>query len=398
MRGRIRSIKPESCLDEELWDAEQRTGLPLYRCFTGLWMYADREGRFEWRPRALKTVILPYWSGEMEDALEALSKERFIEHYKVDGKEYGLVCKFLEHQTPNHKEPPSKIPPPARGSPGLSRESPVLVPVESGTRDDSVSHPPQEDPPPGPGRPATSGNGLGTEGNGREGEGSGACAPKPSPTLPPGLESDMAKLEADLRSRGAAALGSAPPASPSLPPGMSTLGSALGAALRPAGTSSYDRSKAKLDGLIEAGNAANEAAARGDWTAQHQSNCFRRAFEAVQRTMANMGGKTVGSFHADVLRTAELQERDPGELFAETLTAWLARGLNEMERRAPYACFHGAWGELTSKGATRDGDYQETSKEAWRKAMAELDAHGQSARYQELAERAKRIKAREDKS
>lgn len=112
MRPRIRTIKPEIHTDEELWDLEQQTGLPVFRAFVGLWSYADREGRFEWRPRPLKAAILPYWEGDFEEVLDALVVARFVIRYSVDGKTYGWVRTFTEHQVVNTREPPSFLPAP----------------------------------------------------------------------------------------------------------------------------------------------------------------------------------------------------------------------------------------------------------------------------------------------
>jgi hypothetical protein len=94
VRGRIRSIKPEVADDEELWDLGAETGLPVFQYFTVLWCYADREGRFEWRPRALEKHILPYWDGDMNAVPEALASKSFIIRYTVNGKDYGLVRKL----------------------------------------------------------------------------------------------------------------------------------------------------------------------------------------------------------------------------------------------------------------------------------------------------------------
>lgn len=88
-----------------------------------------------------------------------------------------------------------------------------------------------------------------------------------------------------------------------------------------------------------------------DWTAEIQHRVFVAAFERKKRTLPSMGGKHVGRFHAKVLRTAELQIRDPRELFVETLEAWLSGPLNPEELRYPYACFDAAWGDLTAHGA-----------------------------------------------
>lgn len=113
MRGRIRSIKPELFSDEKLWDLGQETGLPVLQAFEGLWCFSDREGRFEWRPRALAAMILPYWhGGDMDAVLNALAGAGFVVSYEVDGKRYGAVRNFHRHQTPNNREHPSSLPPP----------------------------------------------------------------------------------------------------------------------------------------------------------------------------------------------------------------------------------------------------------------------------------------------
>jgi hypothetical protein len=109
---RIRSIKPSIHTDEDLWDLEQETGLPIFRAFTGLWAAADREGRFEWRPRALKAAILPYWDGDFSRVLDALSTRGFVVRYASQGKEIGLVRTFTRHQVVNNREQASVLPPP----------------------------------------------------------------------------------------------------------------------------------------------------------------------------------------------------------------------------------------------------------------------------------------------
>lgn len=173
MRGRIRSIKPEIFDDEDLWDLAQETGLPVLQAFVGLWCYADREGRFEWRPRALKSKILPYWDGDMRLALEALASRSFIIRYTVNGKNYGYVRTFKEHQQINNKEPASTLPPPE-----------LHATASRDPRDDNAN-PDTDDPP----SSLPEGNGKGREGNGK-GTGRGKVAsatrdqPSPEPTAP----------------------------------------------------------------------------------------------------------------------------------------------------------------------------------------------------------------------
>ena len=112
MRPRIRTVKPEVFQDERLWDLSVSTGLPLLQGFIGLWCFSDREGRFEWRPRALKNGILPYWDGDFARVLDALERARFILRYTVDSQIFGVVRTFLEHQVINQREAQSVLPAP----------------------------------------------------------------------------------------------------------------------------------------------------------------------------------------------------------------------------------------------------------------------------------------------
>lgn len=161
MRGRIRTIKPELFTDEALWDLGQETGLPVLQGFTGLWCCADREGRFEWRPRALKTAILPYWSGDFAHVLDALEKGGFVLRYKVDEREYGLVRTFAKHQVINLREAKSTIPaPPVQTPDGSRAEQPRLTEThvhahgEGNGNGNGKENPPN--PPGGPDNPTSS--------------------------------------------------------------------------------------------------------------------------------------------------------------------------------------------------------------------------------------------------
>jgi hypothetical protein len=130
MRGRIRTVKPELFKDEDLWDLGQETGFPVLQAFEGLWCYADKEGRFEWRPRQLKTDILPYWDGDFSRVLDALATRGFVVKYAVGGREYGLVRTFKKHQVINNRESESEIPPPPDGlaTPPIIPPTPTRAP------------------------------------------------------------------------------------------------------------------------------------------------------------------------------------------------------------------------------------------------------------------------------
>lgn len=113
--ARIRTIKPGFFKHEELFDAELETGLPLRLAFAGLWTVCDREGRFKWRPRAIKTDVLPYDDLDFSRVLDALATRHFVLRYTVEGVDYGFVPGFSRHQAINGRESESEIPPPPQG-------------------------------------------------------------------------------------------------------------------------------------------------------------------------------------------------------------------------------------------------------------------------------------------
>jgi hypothetical protein len=130
--ARIRSIKPEFFLHEKLFKAEKKTKLPLRVAFPGLWTVADREGRFKWKVSELKLQILPHDKVDFEKVLDALAQNGFIEKYTVDGKEYGFVSSWFDHQVIRPDEAKSRIPaPPTRIQ--VNPSEPVTNPSESTT-------------------------------------------------------------------------------------------------------------------------------------------------------------------------------------------------------------------------------------------------------------------------
>lgn len=113
MKGRIRTIKPEIVLDEDLWNlCREMPNAPVFQVYTMLWCHADREERFEWRPQALKVLCCPYWEGDIDMVLRGLERHGKLLRYEVDGKQYGIVKNLKLHQAFNSREPVSKLPPP----------------------------------------------------------------------------------------------------------------------------------------------------------------------------------------------------------------------------------------------------------------------------------------------
>ena len=111
-RPRIRTIKPEFFKHEGLFDLERESGLPIRIAFSGLWTCCDREGRFEWRPRWLKSEILPYDEVDFSRVLDALATRGFVVKYAIGSEIYGCIPSWKKHQVINNKELPSVIPSP----------------------------------------------------------------------------------------------------------------------------------------------------------------------------------------------------------------------------------------------------------------------------------------------
>lgn len=153
--ARIRTIKPELFKHEDLYDLEQSSGLPVRVAFMGLFTCCDRNGRFKWRPRALKLDILPYDEVDFSRVLDALMTRDFVRKYVIDDEEYGVIPTFLKHQIINNKESASVLPEPTEMSyisTSCTRRPRV---------DDATATPLYKD----------QGEGKGKEGKGREEEG-----------------------------------------------------------------------------------------------------------------------------------------------------------------------------------------------------------------------------------
>jgi hypothetical protein len=110
--ARIRTIKPDFFRHEALYEAERETGLPLRVAFAGLWTAADREGRFHWKPRQLKLDCLPYDEVDFSRVLDALATRGFIARYAIEGREFGFIPSWHQHQIINNREKASEIPDP----------------------------------------------------------------------------------------------------------------------------------------------------------------------------------------------------------------------------------------------------------------------------------------------
>lgn len=130
--SRIRTIKPEFFRHEKLFEAEQATGLPLRLAFEGLWIVADREGRFRWQPRIIKLDVLPFDNVDFAAILNALAEHGFVVRYTVGAETFGHIPSWAKHQHVNVREQISQLPaPPNSGEPPpreTANETPAPVP------------------------------------------------------------------------------------------------------------------------------------------------------------------------------------------------------------------------------------------------------------------------------
>lgn len=103
--GRIRHVKPEFFTHEKLNDLENsHPHLRPMLVFSGLWCQCDANGVFRWRTRSLKREILPWVDYDLEQTLEILIENNLISRFQSNDQEFGMVCKFKEHQHITAKE------------------------------------------------------------------------------------------------------------------------------------------------------------------------------------------------------------------------------------------------------------------------------------------------------
>jgi hypothetical protein len=110
--ARIRTVKPELFRHEALFEAEQKSGLPLRLAYIGIFTACDREGRFKWKPRALKLDVIPYDDVDFSRVLDALVTHGFIVKYEFEGDQFGCIPSWHTHQVINNRESTSILPSP----------------------------------------------------------------------------------------------------------------------------------------------------------------------------------------------------------------------------------------------------------------------------------------------
>lgn len=100
--ARERTLSPEFFTNHRLASCPPLTRLMLQ----GIWTLADFDGCFEWDPEALAMKVLPRDDFDAQEALGRLERDGFIKSFDVDGRRYGYVTRWHDHQDPHPLERP----------------------------------------------------------------------------------------------------------------------------------------------------------------------------------------------------------------------------------------------------------------------------------------------------
>ena len=168
--ARIRTIKPEFFRHEKLQELEvEYSPLHPMLVFCALWGHCDKNGVFDWRPKQLALDILPFlWKGSIGEAmgkcLDLLCANNLVICLSDQGKRYGYIPTFRDHQRINGKE--------AQESPKYPKPEELKIEKHRGSNGE-----------------ATGKQSRSQEGKGREEEGKGTeyCTELASDSMPPVL-------------------------------------------------------------------------------------------------------------------------------------------------------------------------------------------------------------------
>lgn len=103
--ARIRTIKPEFFTSENIVAMSAMARL----LYIALWCEADREGRFEWKPKTFKMRYLPADDCNIDSLCQELLREKVVILYG-DGLAY--IPQFSKHQHVNPREAATNLPEP----------------------------------------------------------------------------------------------------------------------------------------------------------------------------------------------------------------------------------------------------------------------------------------------
>jgi hypothetical protein len=119
----IRNVKAEMFYHEGLAECSVNARY----AWIGLWTQSDKFGRFPWKPKFLKSRIMPFDNVDFESLMIDLANRGFIERYTVDGQNYGFSPNWSKHQAIGTREKQSTFAYPAPPS-ALHSASTVQAP------------------------------------------------------------------------------------------------------------------------------------------------------------------------------------------------------------------------------------------------------------------------------
>lgn len=111
--ARQRMLHPDFFTDPKV----VRCSMAARLLFQGLWCLADRDGRLEADPLALKMRVLPGDSVDIAKLLGELEREGLVRLYSTAGKQLAWLPGFAKRQRPHPKEPKSELPGPDTAEP-----------------------------------------------------------------------------------------------------------------------------------------------------------------------------------------------------------------------------------------------------------------------------------------
>lgn len=115
--ARIRTIKPEFFTSENIVAMSALARL----LYIALWCEADKEGRFEWKPKTFKMRYFPADNCDINTLCDELLREKVVVLY---GDNLAYIPQFSKHQHVNPRETASSLPEPTEE---LTRQARVVT-------------------------------------------------------------------------------------------------------------------------------------------------------------------------------------------------------------------------------------------------------------------------------
>lgn len=126
--ARMRSVKPEFFLDEELASLTSRDARLTY---IGMWTLSDEHGRLRGDARYIKGQLFMYdddlSAADVDQIIEELVKAGKAVRYRADGSSYLYLPNLARHQRLDSDKVPTRLPAP----PGFDDNAPVPGPSEN---------------------------------------------------------------------------------------------------------------------------------------------------------------------------------------------------------------------------------------------------------------------------